>query len=471
MKRAGCATFEAIRQGWPQLKRLIVVCGGGNNGGDGYVVAALAAQKSLPVTVFSMTATADLRGDAKRAYEFALQEGVEVRAVANLCFENVDDAVVVDGILGTGFKGELREHFQSVTQRINACGFPVVSLDIPSGLDGDSGIASEGAVKATKTVTFVGLKRGLLTANGPQFCGEIIFDDLDIPQDVYHKVSFSARRIADVNLLPPRRADAHKQDFGHVLVVGGDLGMGGAAMLAAEAALRSGAGLVSLATRPEHVAASLARLPEVMAHGIGAGPALEDLARKVDVIVLGPGLGQSAWSRQLLYFALRSGKGGVIDADALNLIAQQGGPEYDLSQWIITPHPGEAARLLNCTSADIQADRFAAVSQLQRSLGGVAVLKGAGTLIADDNAIFLASVGNPGMAVAGMGDVLSGVVGAALAQGLSLVDAAKTAVCAHGNAGNLAAAQGVVGVKASDMMPFLRMWLNSAVVGTCHATV
>jgi len=460
MKRAGRAAFEFILQNFPDKKSIIVVCGGGNNGGDGYIVAALAAQRKLSVSVFSSVDTNGLTGGTKRAYDYAVQEGVEVRDISEFVAEGTENTIIVDAILGIGLKGGLRQNLRNIMLKINASGICVLALDIPSGLDGDSGCADDDAIKADKTITFVGLKRGLFTAKGPQLCGEIHFDGLAIPQEIYARVSPSCERIADVNCLPPRRMDAHKGDCGHVLVVGGELGTGGAAILAAEAALRSGAGLVSLATRPEHVSAALSRVPEIMVTGLGAGAALSGLVDKADVIVIGPGLGHSSWSQQLLYFALKSEKPMVVDADGLNLIAKKDALDVDSSRWVITPHPGEAARLLRCTSADIQTDRFAAVERLQRRFGCVVLLKGAGTLISSGDSHFLANVGNPGMAVSGMGDVLSGMIGAAMGQGLSPMDAAATAVCAHGCAGDMAAKGGRIGLKASDLLPHIRNYLS-----------
>ncbi len=460
MKRAGRAAFELIKGRWPG-RRLIVFCGGGNNGGDGYIVAALAKQQHIEVEVFSTVPLDQLSGDALKAKDFAVQEGVVIQAVADAQLD-IENTVIVDGILGTGFNGELRDTLRGMCQRINHSKSPVVALDIPSGLEGDTGHADSDAIRAELTITFVGRKRGLFTGRGPALCGDIQFEDLGIPAELYQSVSSSIACVNRIQSIPKREADAHKQDSGHVLVIGGESGMGGAAILAAEAALRCGAGLVSLATRPEHVPAILARIPEVMAKGVNAGPELEPLIQKADVIVIGPGLGQSAWSQQLLYFALQSGLPMVVDADALNIIAQGLLQVETLPNTVITPHPGEAARLLSSNSAFVQADRFASVTRLQQKFDCVALLKGAGTLVCDEHTTSIAQVGNAGMAVAGMGDVLSGVIGALLAQGLPVNDAAINGVCLHGLAGDRAAQGGTIGLRASDLMPHLRNVLNQA---------
>ncbi len=472
MKRAGRFAFDQLLDKWPSVTYLAVFCGSGNNGGDGYIVAGLAAQKCIAVTLYSTVDPAALSGDAEKAKDFALAQGVEI-----LTIENSDDSekgcegivlpgglgtVIVDGLLGTGFRGELSSSLSAVTKVINDSALPVLALDIPSGLDGNSGAADPQAIKADLTTTFVGVKQGLLTGRGPALCGELTYDKLGIPESVFEQVPAATQRISGVARLITRQADAHKTDFGHVLVIGGELGMGGAVMLAAEAALRSGAGLVTIATKAEHVAAVLARLPEVMVKGIESGVELEPLIARADVIVLGPGLGQSSWSKQLAYFALQSDLPKVLDADALNLLASQEWGEVDTSHCVMTPHPGEAARLLSGSTSEVQSMRFDGLARIQQRYKSVALLKGAGTLINDGQKTWLANVGNPGMAVAGMGDVLSGVIGALIAQGQSLSEATLNGVCAHGDAGDLAAQEGFIGLKATDVMPYLRRVLNGS---------
>jgi NAD(P)H-hydrate epimerase len=281
---------------------------------------------------------------------------------------------------------------------------------------------------------------------------------------VYAAVPSNCSRLELEPLLervPPRPANAHKGLFGTVLVVGGDHGMAGAAVLAAEAALRCGAGLVRVATRPEHVAALVARRPEAMPRGVDSEEDFTPLLDAADVLVVGPGLGSSPWSVQLLKRALASAKPAVLDADALNLLAaQRSGESPGGATRILTPHPGEAARLLGCDTVAVQADRFAAVIDLQRRYGGVAVLKGNGSLVTDGAAILLSDYGNPGMASGGMGDVLSGVIGALLAQRLPALEAAALGVCLHGAAADLAAGEGERGLLATDLLPGLRSLLG-----------
>lgn len=260
------------------------------------------------------------------------------------------------------------------------------------------------------------------------------------------------------SFLLPRPREAHKGLFGHVLIMGGYYGMAGAVRLAAESALRVGAGLVSVATLPEHVAAVIGGRPEIMVHGIKRAGDLKPLLAKATVIVVGPGLGQASWSRQLLKYALRSSVPKVVDADGLNLLAKL---SEKSENWILTPHVGEAARLLNCHNQEIQADRSQSVQQLQQKYGGVIVLKGAGSLVCTANSLRICEAGNPGMASGGMGDVLSGVIGGLLGQQLNLQQAAEFGVCLHAAAGDLVAKhQGERGMLASDLMPFLTQLVN-----------
>ncbi len=477
MKRAGRAAFNVLqahffqKKGFqtdgPQAEQVIVFCGGGNNAGDGYIVAGLAAQRRIPVTVFYLADPQGLSGDAKLAYEFSCREGVITQEY--VAGQPVPaESVIVDALLGIGVSGTLRSEYRAAVESINASGAPVLALDVPSGLCADTG-AAECAVKADATITFVGVKQGLLTGRAPALTGSLYFSDLSIPEEVYSAQEVSVQRLELSGLLqqlPERDGDAHKGDFGHVMVIGGELGYAGAAAMAGEAAARMGAGLTSVATRPEHVAAIVARRPEIMVTGVPSGQQLQPLLEQPSVLVLGPGLGKTPWSDQMLQQAAATELPIVLDADGLNLLAEgRVLPDAYRDNWVLTPHPGEAARLLKCTTAEIQQDRFAAAKRLQKTYGGCVLLKGAGTVIAgSDGSLCLANVGNPGMASGGMGDVLSGVIGGLLAQGLELTLAVQLAVCLHGEAADLAAADGGQrGLLAADLMPYLRFVLNGEV--------
>ncbi len=460
MTRAGQALFDELRYRWPRARRILVFCGGGNNGGDGYVVARLAQQAGLTPILVALSEPAALRGDAALAWQQAREAGLVCTTYYPHLFNGVD--LVVDAIFGTGLDREVAGDYAEVIRAINRSGVPVVAVDTPSGLHADSGRVLGVAVRAALTVTFIALKRGLFTADGAELCGELIFSGLDVPEWIYQKVAPAARRIdwgAMTDLLGRRPRNAHKGSFGHVLLIGGNHGMAGAVRMSAEAAVRTGAGLTSVATRPEHVATMAAARPEVMWHGVEAVSDLSEMMARATVIAIGPGLGHDDWAQALLMLALGSDLPLVVDADALNLLAEY--PDGSHSNWVITPHPGEAARLLGSTTEEVNRDRFAAVERLHRHYGGVALLKGAGSLVCDAaGAISLCSDGNPGMASGGMGDLLTGVIAALIAQGLPLDEAARAGVALHAAAADRAAQEGERGMMATDLLPHLRYLVN-----------
>jgi ADP-dependent NAD(P)H-hydrate dehydratase / NAD(P)H-hydrate epimerase len=483
MRAAGSVTFDALQERWPQLKHIVVFVGSGNNGGDGYIIAGLAKQQGLNVELVQVGDGAKLAGDARLAFDWA--EQVKVPMVSWKDYLNAEtgpypeqQTVLVDALLGTGLSGPVQGPYVAAIDLLNNLDHPVVAVDIPSGLCSDTGKVLGTAVKAELTVTFIGMKQGLLTHLGCGLSGDIIYHDLDVPEEVFaadNGISPSSRRI-DINdvssRFPPRSLSSHKGDHGHVVVVGGDHACGGAVLMAAEAALRAGAGLVTVITRSCHRPAIIARRPEIMV--IGTEDEAIDIAsslRAATAIVLGPGLGKSAWSRELLQFGLQVQKANdiplVIDADGLNLLAERNreGVTVKRDNWILTPHPGEAARLINCKTSEIQADRFAAVRAIQTRWGGCCVLKGNGSLVCyEENgkqSIDLCTEGNPGMATAGMGDVLSGITGSFVAQGLNLSDSLASAVCIHGEAGDLAmSAGGQRGMVATDLFCHIRQLVN-----------
>jgi len=471
MQRAGAAALGRLLRRWPLARSLVILCGSGNNGGDGYVIAGLARQQGLSVECIAVGDPGRLRGDARSAWALALEQGVQPALWSDLTPDAVDRAladadVLVDALLGTGLEGEVRAPYDAAIAAVNRAGRPVMAVDTPSGLSSDSGRVLGVAVRATLTVTFIGLKRGLLTGAAPDYTGELAFDDLSVNPEVYEQVPCSAARL-DWSLVSgavPRRAPAsHKGRYGRVLVIGGDHGMGGAAMLAAEAAARSGAGLVYLATRPAHVAAALTRCPEVMVHGVDHGNDLVPLLADKDVVVVGPGLGRDGWGQQMLQQVLDRQGPCVLDADALNLLSVSG-QALRRDDWVLTPHPGEAARLLGTTTDAIGEERFAAALELQRLWGGTVVLKGAGTLVQGLAGVpRVATVGNPGMATGGMGDVLSGILGGLLAQADLRNQAVELGVCLHGEAADCAArTKGHMGLLARDLIGMIPALLGEA---------
>ena len=455
MSRAGAEVFQYLKKQWPDARSVAVFCGSGNNAGDGYIIAELALAAGFDVCVYAVSEPEKLNGDALTAYrKYSNINGIVIPFQAG---QTVNADVLVDALLGTGLDRPVTGLYAEAIQTLNAHSSPVIAVDIPSGLNADTGNVMGHAVKADGTVTFIGLKQGLFTGQAAEYCGEIGYTDLAVPADVFAGVKASAERVVKVRL-PRRDRCAHKGSCGHVLIVGGELGYSGAAKMAGEAALRAGAGLVSIATRTEHAGLMNLNRPELMCHGVETTAQLAALLAKADVVVVGPGLGRSDWAKALFKTAISASKPMVIDADGLNLLAETPAAKTD---WILTPHPGEAARLLNRSVADIQQDRFASALAIQANYRGIAILKGAGTVIASEHRIAVCNTGNPGMASGGMGDVLSGVIAGLLAQGLTLSDAARQGVYNHGLAADLAAAKGGErGLLASDLMPYLRQLVN-----------
>jgi ADP-dependent NAD(P)H-hydrate dehydratase / NAD(P)H-hydrate epimerase len=460
MKRAGEAALRFLRMRFPTSHRIVIVCGGGNNGGDGYVLARFAQAAGLTVTVLATVPAESLRGDAKQAYQDFLASEAQVRPFA--AEHLTQGELIVDALFGTGLHSAVRADAAQVIRTINAAARPIFALDIPSGLDSDSGAVLGEAVRADATVTFVALKTGLFNGEGPEHTGALFFDDLAVPVPATAEFAPRLERIVEAEIrkaLPRRARDANKGDFGRVLIIGGSPGMAGAARLAGEACLRVGAGLVTVAVAPENVAAIVAGMPELICWGLKGADELPPLIERAQLIAIGPGLGRSDWALSVLRKVLGTDKPLVVDADALNLIAQHGASPRD--GWILTPHPGEAARLLSVSTEDIQHDRLSALDRLLERYGGTIVLKGAGTLVGTRGQTpGICERGNPGMASAGMGDVLTGTIAGLLAQCRDLALSARAGVLAHAMAGDAAARSGERGLLAGDVARELRGCVN-----------
>ena len=460
MERAGTAAFDRMQRRWPNAHRVTVLVGTGNNGGDGFVVARLAREAGLQVLVLQMGDPQGLQGDAARNAERWRASGGDWQAFRKIP-EDCD--LIVDALLGTGLERDVGGAWADAIALVNGHRAPCLAIDVPSGLHSDSGAVMGVAVRASATISFIGLKPGLFTGEGPACAGEVFFDGLEVPAAVYASSVPSARRVdwsRRAGLLTPRSRSAHKGHFGHVLVVGGNHGMGGAARLAAEAALRVGSGRVSLATRQCHVAPVLAARPEVMVHSVDGPRDLHLLLHQASVVVIGPGLGQDDWARGLWAAAFDAHRPLVVDADALRLLAAD---PVNRDDWVLTPHPGEAAALLAVSTAEINAQRLDAAHRLHQRYGGSVILKGAGSVVASvgDVPVAICSNGNPGMASGGMGDVLSGVIGGLLAQGLDLREAGEGGVCLHAAAADRAAVEGGErGLLAGDVIDCLRGLVN-----------
>lgn len=459
MTRAAEAALSSLRSEWPKVANLVIVCGFGNNAGDGYVLARLLMAARLRVQVIALGAPENLAGDAQRAWQDFLAAGGVVHAWDTGLLGEAD--VIVDAIFGTGLSRPLDVQRQDQVRAINHCGRPIFALDVPSGLNADSGEVLGAAIEAHRTLTFVGLKQGFYLSDGPNYVGKLLFDDLDIPTEAAQRIGCVAQRLDTTivrEALPRRARTTHKGQQGHVLIVGGGLGMPGAVRLAGEACLRVGAGLVTIATRPEHVAAFVAGRPELMCRGVMSAVELEHLLDAADVIALGPGLGRDAWAHEMYNAVLLSDKPLIVDADGLNLLSEQFSSR---GNWVLTPHPGEASRLLKLSTAQIQTGRMQAASVIAQRYGGTVVLKGAGTLVWP--AAQLPSVcdrGNPGMAAPGMGDVLTGIIAGIAAQCGDLTLSARAGVYVHAVAGDMAARHGERGLLASDLFAYLPTCVN-----------
>ena len=455
MERAGLATYQQAISYFPKAGTFVVLAGVGNNAGDGYVVARLAKQAGKQVTVIAAISDKPLKGDALSAQQAWLDAGGAITADAS-AIEQAD--IIIDGLLGTGIQSKVREPFSTLIKAANESQVPIVAIDLPSGIHADTGVVQGVAIKAALTVTFVGIKQGLVTGQGRAHAGTLEFNDLGIEDAFLKQTSPTAELINYLNQarLPERDNNSHKTSHGKLLCVGGNAGTAGAIRLTAEAALRTGAGMVKVYTHSSSILPVSIGRPELMVTDTNLISALE----WATCVAIGPGLGQDTWSETtfeaVMQYCFTNNKSLVIDADALNLMAQHAS-SFPLANTVITPHPGEAARLLNCRASDIEENRFYAVKQLARSYTTICVLKGAGSLIADNNQTWVCTDGNPALAVGGSGDVLTGIIAALIAQGLTPQQAACLGVILHAKAGDIAAErEGERGMLPSDLFVVVR---------------
>ena len=475
MQMAAEFTLDVILREFSPVEELIIFCSKGKNSGDGFLLGSFAKEFGLEVTIVMSNTSNVIKGVSRKAFEEMKDAKVKIistKSVEKLKVSN--KAVIVDALIGTGLKGNLKKNIKESILALNKLGvkLPVLSLDIPSGVNPDTGDADDIAVYADITATFVAQKRGCFTSVGKKFSGEIIYSDLEIPKNLFSKIT-STSYVVDyedsISKVVYREQDAHKGHFGNVLIVGGDRGLGGAGLLSSRAAVYSGAGLTSLVTRPEHVSASLVSCPEVMVKGVDSGQDIEEHLVKPDVIAIGPGLGQSAWSEQMIqrvfWEAEKRDVSVIMDADALNLLTKLKLSSNLPKRLILTPHPGEAARLLNTSVAVIESNRFSAAAKIQKKFNATVVLKGSGTVICHKSGGTqkwgICDSGNPGMATGGMGDVLTGIIAGLLAQGLTLKEAAEAGVDLHAKAADQASLEfGEAGLTSSDVINELKYLLK-----------
>jgi len=462
MQRAGEAAFAVARRAYPQARHWLILCGHGNNGGDGYVVARLALAAGITVTLLAQESDKPLPEEAAKARETWLEAAGVIHAADTAWPEEVD--LIVDALLGTGLRSAPRNEIARLIAHANHHPAPIVALDVPSGLNAQTGTTPGDVIHADHTVTFVALKPGLLTGKARDVVGELHHNALGLEGWLAGQETpisrFDASQLAQ--WLPPRRPTSHKGDHGRLVIIGGDHGTAGAIRMTGEAALRTGAGLVRVLTRRENMAPIVTARPELMVHELTA-ESLDDSLQWADVVVIGPGLGQASWGKEALRKVENFRHAMLWDADALNLLAINPDKRHNR---ILTPHPGEAARLLNCSVAEIESDRLHSAQRLVKRYGGVVVLKGAGTVVASESGMSgIIDAGNAGMASGGMGDVLSGIIGALLGQKLALYDAACAGCVAHGAAADRLADQyGTRGMLATDLFDTLRRVVNPEII-------
>lgn len=461
MQLAGAAVYEHVKQ----YEHVLVVIGPGNNGGDGFVIAELARQQGQTVHVFALKPMDELTGDARQASELYQGEVLTLDDASKIKQLNFD--VIVDAVFGTGLDRPVSAPFDDVIRWMNQQDKPILSVDIPSGLNGSTGCIEGDAVQATDTVSILARNTGLFTADGRDCCGEVHFESLHVPSAVYSEVSHTAKLINKKllkSLKTERLNNSHKGQFGHVLTAGGQAGMLGAVLLAGRAVLKSGAGSATVITDAEHAHLIPLHAPELMSmdfDGVdcvdGFSHRFESQLKRANVLLCGMGLGQSQWSKHLFKNCMKSHLPLVVDADGLNLLSKSVSIPESLS--VITPHPSEAATLLKCSTIDVQKNRWQAVKKLAQKFQCIAVLKGSGTLISDGHEVWCCPYGNANIATAGSGDVLAGMIAGLMAQGWSTVEAAQLGVLWHALAGE--ASEYGMTLTASELLNSLHSSLNS----------
>ena len=455
MSRAGQFTFDCICQNFSDVRQMLVLCGTGNNGGDGYIVAGLAARSGIDVSVYAYGPATTM--DSISAREYAQKLGCSISDCVDNpdLSDNINSAdLIVDALLGTGVDREVSGYLANIIDWVNTSNRPVVACDIPSGLNSDSGRVMGHCINADATPTFIALKPGLFTGSGKAQSGYIQFSNLGLEARHYCENQPSAQLISRQSLskLVQRRSEiAHKGTTGYAGVIGGAPGMSGAVIMAASSAYRTGCGRVMVLSHVDHSSFLALACPELLTFGCQAD--MNILGRFADftAIAIGPGLGQSGWGARLFNQTMQSNQPMVVDADGLNFLSKN---KTRRDHWVLTPHPGEAARLLNCSTADIQADRYAAASEISCEYGGVCVLKGSGTLIAQQQRLtHVCRAGNAGQATAGMGDVLTGCIVGFVAQGYDLFEAACLGTWCHAAAADsIARTAGKIGMMATDLL-------------------
>lgn len=472
MAAAGKAVFQHLQNDLKMPARIAVCCGEGNNGGDGYILARLAQQAGYQVDVFALIPNKEIEpgtdNNAERARLAWRESGGQEKATHEYQPGIYDR--VVDALFGVGLNRALEGDAAKLVQTLNDSNAKVLAVDVPSGVNANTGAVPGIAVQAYKTVCLVAYKCGLWTGQSKSHVGQLTLETLNVGDAFATQNQAAYVKVAPEHVahsLSARLPCEHKGDNGHALIIGGQPGMSGAVVLAMKAALRCGAGKVSVACHPDVQALVAAAQPEAMVRSGGSEDEMQQLMSQANVIALGPGLGQNQWSKAIFgwvtEYCTKADKPLIIDADGLNILASDSNPLLFGKRLILTPHPGEAGRLLNIDANEVESDRFAALSTLRDKYKAQILLKGAGSLVTTDKGRFILDAGSPAMASGGMGDLLTGLISGLIAQGMPEADAVVVAGTWHGKAGELAGTAGERGTLASDLLPYIRQLVNGKI--------
>ena len=463
LKAADVASKFIIKN--TDYKKFICVCGPGNNGGDGYYIGISLSRLGFKVSIIDALNEKKKSPLCNDAFDEANKN--KLMHDASILNEGSSKTAIVDAVFGTSLKGPLNKSLVDLINSMNSYD-QIFSIDIPSGINPNTGVELETSICANKTISFVGRKVGLALNQGKISAGEINFHDLGLNMKDEIKEFATSYKFLDIkDLIVKRSANTHKGNYGRILVIGGDENMGGAAIMASEMALKSGSGLVSLLTQKDHIKASLERNPEIMAISFEALKNKDPILETADVVVCGPGLSESLWSEELIKKTMQHltniNSPAIFDAGALRYIAKDPNSIKGLNGSIIlTPHPGEAAALLSISTNEVQLDRIEAAKKLALKYNATIILKGSGTIIVHKDKIYVCEEGGPELATGGTGDILAGLVGSLIAQGLSEVNASLLAVATHGAAGNeFMKLHGENGLAATELIPLIRKKLNN----------
>jgi len=463
------AMMEAAKQSVEILNNdfstseFLILCGPGNNGGDGYFIGIGLIELKKSVKFI------DVLGHVKKSplCEHAFKATKDSDFINAKSLKDISSkTVIVDAIFGIGGRIDLASELEEILSDCDRFESKI-AIDVPTGLDSNTGEISQACFNADKTITFIGYKLGQRINEGKNYCGKLILEDLGLSMDENVSPTVKELSFEDIKRnIPKRKENSHKGDHGKLLIIAGDEGYGGAGIMSSESGLKTGTGLVRLLTRKSHVSASLTRNPEVMVSGADNAQDIEANLEWPDAVVAGPGMFLNYWSEQILYKLLFTiadkGTPTLLDAGALRLLCLKAFSKINLhSDMVLTPHPGEAAEMLKVTTNEIQINRIQSAKALQKKYGCIIVLKGNGTIICNENDVYLCSSGGPELAVAGSGDILSGVIGSLIAQGLTPFEAAKTGVVIHALAGEeFANDVGKIGLAAGELISYIRKFLN-----------